>query len=75
MMAGVIGIASMTSSAAMFLQDTSSKVAYVARPGGPVDTSAYMWAGYAIVIVVYGSYIALLLRRNAKLRSQPRISP
>ena len=67
------GMKTVAASAAIFAQDTS-KVAYVARPGGPVDTSTYMWIGYGVVLVVYGSYIALLLRRNAGLRRQSRVS-
>ncbi|HYW32375.1 MAG TPA: hypothetical protein VE869_12765 [Gemmatimonas sp.] len=60
------------------VQDTSAAAAaagagtggaYVARPGGPPDTSAYMWAGYAIALVVYGGYILLLQRRIARTRN------
>ena len=50
------------------VQDTAGKVAYVARPEGPPDTSGYMWAGYAITAVVYAGYIALLLRRMSRVR-------
>lgn len=49
-------------------RDTAGQVAFVPRPDGPVDTSGYMWAGYAISFVVYGGYIALLLRRLARAR-------
>ena len=50
------------------VQDSADQVPYVARPGGPVDTSPYMWAGYAITAIVYGAYIALLLRRLSRAR-------
>jgi hypothetical protein len=53
---------------AMVVQDSGDQVPYVARPGGPVDTSPYMWAGYAITALVYGGYIALLLRRLSRAR-------
>ncbi|MES2523594.1 MAG: hypothetical protein V4617_12895 [Gemmatimonadota bacterium] len=46
--------------------------AYVARPGGPPDTAAYMWAGYAIALIVYGGYIVLLQRRIARTRDTSR---
>jgi len=52
------------------VQDTAGKVAYVARPDGPVDTSAYMWAGYAISAIVYGGYIMLLVRRMSRARRE-----
>ena len=42
--------------------------AYVPRAGGPPDTTGYMWGGYAIVLVIYGAYTALLLRRRAQER-------
>ncbi len=48
------------------LQDT---VAYVPRPGGPVDTSAYMWAGYGIVWLTLAMYILFLFRRIARVRA------
>jgi len=54
-------------SIALALQDTAGKVAYVPRAGGPIDTSAYMWAGYAITLVIYGLYIALLFRRMTRV--------
>lgn len=50
------------------IQGATPKVAYVPRPGGAVDTSAYMWAGYAIAALVYGGYIVLLRRRMARVR-------
>lgn len=46
--------------------------AYVARPGGPPDTASYMWAGYAITLIVYAAYILLLQRRIARTRSASR---
>ena len=65
--------------AAAAVQDTAGAVgaagaggAYVTRPGGPPDTSAYMWAGYAIALVVYGGYIVLLQRRIARTRDASR---
>ena len=42
--------------------------AYVPRAGGPPDTRGYMWAGYAVGLVLYGWYIIMLLRRHAALR-------
>jgi hypothetical protein len=48
------------------VQDT---VAYVPRPGGPVDTSAYMWAGYGIVWLTLAVYLLLLFRRIARVRA------
>ncbi len=48
------------------------QVAYVPRAGGPPDTSAYMWAGYAITALCYGGYLWLLLRRMARERAAPR---
>ena len=48
------------------LQDT---VAYVPRAGGPVDTSAYMWAGYAVTWLAILLYIALLRRRITRVRT------
>ena len=47
------------------VQDT---VAYVTKPSGPPDSSAYMWAGYAVAALAYGGYLALLLRRMARER-------
>ena len=47
------------------VQDT---VAYVTRPNGPPDSSAYMWAGYAVTAAAYGGYLVLLLRRMARER-------
>jgi len=67
---------------AAFRQDTltppaapapvEGQVAYVPRAGGPPDTSAYMWAGYAITALCYGGYLWLLLRRMARERAAPR---
>lgn len=64
---------------AAFRQDTltppaapapvEGQVAYVPRAGGPPDTSAYMWAGYAITALCYGGYLWLLLRRMARERA------
>jgi hypothetical protein len=48
---------------------TEGQVAYVPRAGGPPDTSAYMWAGYAITALCYGGYVWLLLRRMARERA------
>ena len=53
---------------ATVVQDTTGKVAYVPRPGGPPDTSSYMWAGYAITALIYGGYVAVLLRRMSRVR-------
>ena len=47
------------------VQDT---VAYVTKPSGPPDSSAYMWAGYAVTAAAYGGYLVLLLRRMARER-------
>lgn len=54
-----------TSTSARRAQDT---VAYVPREGGPVDTSTYMWAGYAIVWGVLVLYVVMLFRRTARVR-------
>ena len=51
------------------LQDT---VAYVTKPSGPPDSSAYMWAGYAVTAAAYGGYLVLLLRRIARERNSRR---
>jgi hypothetical protein len=51
---------------------TEGQVAYVPRAGGPPDTSAYMWAGYAITALCYGGYLWLLLRRMARERAAHR---
>lgn len=53
---------------ATIVQVGGDQVPYVPRPGGPVDTSPYMWAGYAVAAIVYGGYIALLLRRLSRAR-------
>ena len=53
---------------ATIAQVGGDQVPYVPRPGGPVDTSPYMWAGYAVAFIVYGGYIALLLRRLSRAR-------
>jgi hypothetical protein len=53
---------------ALALRDSAGQAPYVTRPGGPVDTSGYMWAGYAVTAIVYGGYIALLLRRLSRAR-------
>ena len=50
------------------VQDTSGKVAYVPKAGGPPDSSGYMWGGYAITAIAYGGYIALLLRRMSRAK-------
>ena len=50
------------------MQDT---VAYVPRAGGPVDTSAYMWAGYAVTWLAILLYIVLLFRRIWRARALP----
>ncbi len=49
-------------------QDTAGKVAFVPKPGGPPDTSAYMWGGYAVAAIVYVGYVLLLRRRMANTR-------
>lgn len=46
-------------------QDT---VAYVAKQSGPPATESYMWAGYAITLIVLLGYIVLLARRIARSR-------
>ena len=45
--------------------------AYAPRAGGPPDTRGYMWAGYAVGLVVYGWYIIMMLRRHAAIRRTP----
>lgn len=50
------------------VQDSTSGAAYVARPGGPPDTSAYMWAGYVVALTVYLGYVALMARRIKQSR-------
>jgi len=47
------------------LQDT---VAYVTKPSGPPDSSAYMWAGYAVTAIAIGGYLVLMWRRMARER-------
>ena len=47
-------------------------VAYVTKPSGPPDSSAYMWAGYAVTAAAYGGYLVLLLRRIARERNSRR---
>lgn len=49
------------------VQDSSSGAAYVARPGGPPDTAAYMWAGYAVALAFYLGWILLMARRIGRL--------
>ncbi len=44
------------------------EVAFVPKAGGPPDTSNYMIAGYIVTFVVYLGYIALVLRRMARVR-------
>jgi hypothetical protein len=46
-------------------QDT---VAFVPKAGGPVDTSRYMWAGYAVTALVYVGYALLIRQRMARTR-------
>lgn len=48
------------------VQDT---VAYVPRAGGPLDTSAYMWAGFAIAWLTLALYLVLLFRRISRVRA------
>jgi hypothetical protein len=60
---------------AVIAQVGGDQVPYVPRPGGPVDTSPYMWAGYAVAFIVYGGYIALLLRRLARVRKGSGSAP
>ena len=43
-------------------------VAFVPKPGGPPDTSGYMTLGYVVTFVLYAGYIALVLRRIARVR-------
>ena len=52
-------------------RDVQDTVAYVPRPGGPIDTSAYMWTGYAIVWLTLALYLVLLFRRMARVRAMP----
>lgn len=52
------------------VQDTAGKVAYVAKPSGPPDTSSYMWGGYVVALGLYLAYIVLMLRRIARSRQQ-----
>jgi hypothetical protein len=47
---------------------TQDTVAFVPKAGGPTDTSAYMWAGYAVTAVVYVGYAMLIRRRMARTR-------
>jgi hypothetical protein len=35
---------------------------------GPPDNAAYLHAAYALVLLVYGGYAAVLLRRRARVR-------
>jgi hypothetical protein len=62
----------MTAATAM-LRDVAPQdtVAYVPREGGPVDTSAYMWAGFAVTWIVCVLYVVLLFRRIARVRALP----
>ena len=55
----------LSSSLLSSVQDT---VAFVTKPGGPVDTSRYMWAGYIVTAAVYIGYAVLLQRRIAHTR-------
>ena len=59
----------------LLAQVGGDQVPYVPRPGGPVDTSPYMWAGYAVAAIVYGGYIALLLRRLSRVRKGSGSAP
>lgn len=52
------------------VQDTAGKVAYVAKPSGPPDTSSYMWAGYIVALGLYLAYIVLMMRRIARSKQQ-----
>ena len=52
-------------------RDVQDTVAYVPRPGGPIDTSAYMWTGYAIVWLTLVLYLVLLFRRMTRARAMP----
>ena len=49
-------------------QDSSGQVAFVPKAGGPPDTSAYMWGGYAVAAIVYVGYVVLLRRRIVNTR-------
>ena len=54
------------------VQDT---VAYVTKPSGPPDSSAYMWAGYAVTAAAYGGYLVVPATPTPKLLGlsrQPR---
>ncbi len=53
------------------VQDTAGRVAFVPKPGGPPDTSAYMWGGYAVAAIVYAGYVMVLRRRIAHTRRAP----
>jgi len=56
---------------ALRVQDTAGTVAFVPKPGGPPDTSAYMWGGYAVAAIVYVGYVLVLRRRIANTRRTP----
>ena len=49
-------------------QDTSASAAYVTRPGGPPDNGAFMNGAYTVAVVIYASYIVLMVRRMAAAR-------
>jgi hypothetical protein len=63
----------------MLRREQEPEAAVPAPPGGltevprtgPPDTSYYMKLGYVAAIVIFGAYIALLLRRVASVR-RPR---
>lgn len=57
-----------TAMAALAVTSVQDTVAFVTKPGGPVDTSRYMWAGYIVTAVVYVGYAVLLKRRIARAR-------
>lgn len=49
-------------------QDTSASAAYVTRPNGPPDNGRFMNGAYAVAVVIYASYIVLMVRRMAAAR-------
>lgn len=49
-------------------QDTAASAAYVTRPGGPPQNGAFMIGAYGVAVVIYASYIVLMVRRMAAAR-------
>jgi hypothetical protein len=62
----------MSTNLMLLLSAVQDTVAYVPKAGGPPDSSRYMWAGYAIALLAYGAYAALLVRRIADERRRTR---